>query len=72
MADLQTKLDAWHDEMMATSETGIDPMQTVISEGGPYHTRTALEMYAGRLRETGRAHHADFLEANGGTPIDLV
>jgi len=72
VAELQADLDTWHAEMMASSESGIDPMETVLSEGGPYHTRTSLEMYANRLRETGRAHHAGFLEANGGTPIDLA
>ena len=72
VAELQADLDQWHADMMATSETGIDPMQTVIGEGGPYHTRTAFDDYIKRLRETGRAHHADFLEANGGTPIDLT
>jgi len=70
-ARLQAKLDAWHAEMMRTSEAGIDPMETVLGEGGPYHTRGCVEMYARRLRETGRAHHAEFLEAHGGTPIDL-
>jgi choline-sulfatase len=72
VAELQANLDAWHAEMMATSETGIDPMATVLAEGGPYHTRTALDYYTKRLRATGRAHYADFLEANTGTPIDLV
>jgi arylsulfatase A-like enzyme len=68
---LQHKLDEWHDEMMATSEIGIDPMKTVLSEGGPYHTRSALETYTERLRATGRGHHADFLDTHGGTPINL-
>ncbi len=71
VAMLQGKLDTWHAEMMASSETGVDPMETVIAEGGPYHTRTALENYARRLRATGRGQHADFLESHGGKPIDL-
>jgi hypothetical protein len=34
-----------------------------MREGGPFHTRWAyFEMYLKRLRETGRAHHADKLE----------
>ncbi len=72
VAALQKKLDAWHADMMATSDTGVDPMETVIAEGGPYHTRTAHEPYVRRLRATGRDRHADFLEAHGGIPIDLV
>jgi len=70
-AQLGTMLETWHDEMMQSSQTHIDPLQTVISEGGPYHTRSSLEMYAQRLRETGRAHHAEFLELHGGRPINL-
>jgi choline-sulfatase len=71
VAQLQAKLDAWHAEMMAGSETGVDPMETVIAEGGPYHTRTALEHYGKRLRATGRTHHAEFLKTHRGKPIDL-
>lgn len=56
---------------MAASEVGIDPMKTVLSEGGPYHTRSALGMYTRRLRDTGRDHHAEFLETHGGRPINL-
>ncbi len=59
-------LDEWHAEMMATSTSGIDPLQTVLREGGPYHTRGMLERYCKRLRETARAHHADALEARHG------
>lgn len=58
-------LDEWHAEMMAGS-TGEDPMITVIREGGPFHTRGELETYCKRLRETGRAHHAEKLEARHG------
>jgi hypothetical protein len=56
-------LEEWHDGMMRTSKTGIDPLQTVLREGGPFHTRGMLEEYCRRLRETGRARHADALEA---------
>ncbi len=72
VAMLQGKLDAWHTEMMETHPTGVDPMEVVMREGGPYHTRTAVENYTKRLRETGRAHHADFLDIHRGTPIDLI
>ena len=60
-----------HPGMTQTSERATDPMWHVIREGGPYHTRRELATYCERLRQTGRAHHADFLEKRGGRPIDL-
>jgi arylsulfatase A-like enzyme len=52
----------WHDEMMMKSP-GEDPLWTVIREGGPYHTKGALDNYIKRLRATGRSEGADKLEA---------
>ena len=54
-------LDDWQGDMMSRSETGVDPLHTVLREGGPFHTRTMLEPYCAVLRKTGRAHHADAL-----------
>lgn len=66
-------LDEWYEEMMETSLTDIrlsgraeptsadnkiDPMQTVLKEGGPWHTRNDAGAYAQRLSETGREEHA--------------
>ncbi|OIN99386.1 sulfatase [Candidatus Desantisbacteria bacterium CG_4_10_14_0_8_um_filter_48_22] len=51
-------LESWHKQMMQTSESGIDPMQTVLKEGGPWHTRNDAAAYAQRLTETGREDHA--------------
>ncbi|MCI3921608.1 sulfatase-like hydrolase/transferase [Paenibacillus sp. TRM 82003] len=48
-------LNEWHDEMMATLDDDVDPLWTVMREGGPYHARGRLKDYAVRLRETGRA-----------------
>jgi choline-sulfatase len=59
-------LEQWHADMMATSTEPVDPMQTVLSEGGPFHVRTALQSYCERLRATGRAHHAESLMARHG------
>lgn len=56
-------LDAWHGEMMRTATHPIDPMWTVLAEGGPKHTKGELEAYLARLRATGRGHFADLLEA---------
>jgi len=60
----QALLEEWTGEMMETSSSGIDPLWTVVHEGGPYHTRGALQKYCQRLRETGRERHAQFLEAH--------
>ena len=52
-------MGAW---MMLNSLSTVDPMQTTLREGGPYHTRDRVDEYCRRLRETGRAHHAETLE----------
>jgi len=58
----------WHDAMMKKScassvpPDASDPMWTVLREGGPAHTKGALEGYIKRLRETGRGDGADKLE----------
>ncbi len=56
------RLDKWIGEMMAQSETGVDPFWTAMSEGGPLHTRGALPDYLVRLRATERGEWADWLE----------
>jgi arylsulfatase A-like enzyme len=55
-------LETWQRDMMATSTTNVDPMMTVMREGGPFHTRGTLPWYAARLRATGRGQHANRLE----------
>ena len=49
-------LDEWHKEMMKISSSDIDPMWTVIREGGPEHTRHDLNNYLKRLKKTEREH----------------
>ena len=49
---------------MSAGESATDPMWTVMREGGPYHYREIRQRYLEHLRNTGRAHHADFLQAN--------
>lgn len=51
----------WHHQMMLLSRTNIDPLMTVLREGGPSHTRYQLPKYLERLCATGRAHHAERL-----------
>lgn len=48
-------LNEWHDEMMKSMPYDVDPMWTVIREGGPYHAQAKdLQKYVVRLEETGR------------------
>jgi len=56
-------IDTWLGERMKDANHPVDPMWTVISEGGPTHTRGQLEAYLDRLRRTGRGHWADLLES---------
>lgn len=51
----------WQHLVMVTSQHQVDPMMTVLREGGPFHTRGLLPFYVERLRATGRSHHADTL-----------
>lgn len=44
----------WHDEMMSTMDTDVDPLWTVIREGGPCHAKGHLKQYCQRLEQTGR------------------
>ncbi|MGB9382142.1 sulfatase family protein, partial [Candidatus Binatus sp.] len=52
-------LEEWHWRQMMRSTTGIDPLWTVLHEGGPWHVRGRLSEYLERLRETGRGEWAD-------------
>lgn len=52
------KLLAWQETMMESSPSPIDPMWTVMQEGGPYHTVGELPGYVRRLETTGRADKA--------------
>jgi len=51
-------LAEWHDEMMMTMRDDIDPLWTVIREGGPYHARGHLKQYCEWLEKTDRADGA--------------
>lgn len=53
----------WHDEMMSTVSNGVDPMRTVMLEGGPYHAKGFLKEYAQFLRKTEREAQAICLES---------
>lgn len=49
-------LNQWHDGMMKTMQYDVDPLWTVIKEGGPLHARGQLKKYCERLEKTGRGH----------------
>lgn len=55
-------LAEWHHDQMVTATSDIDPMVTVLREGGPYHTRGKLKKYVELLRKTGRENGAEILE----------
>jgi choline-sulfatase len=40
----------------------IDPMDTVLAEGGPFHIRGHLPAYLERLEQTGRSQWIDVLK----------
>jgi hypothetical protein len=44
----------WHDAQMHSSTTAVDPMWTVLREGGPFHARDRMAPYVAHLRDTGR------------------
>ena len=65
------KLDEWMGQQMGHAQRG-DPFWGVIAEGGPLHANensAGWAQYLQRLRDTGRAHHADKLEEYGGRPL---
>jgi arylsulfatase A-like enzyme len=49
-------LNEWHEEMMRSMPFDVDPLWTVIKEGGPFHAKGHLPKYVRRLEETGRGH----------------
>ncbi len=53
----------WMDDMMMTGNSTVDPMWTVMKEGGPFHTWNHLPPYLKRLEETGRSEGAALLRA---------
>ena len=46
----------WVDNMLKKSDYPVDPMWTVMKEGGPEHARGALESYIKRLQGTKREY----------------
>ena len=46
----------------AAGRSGVDPLDSVLREGGPAHTRGQLGPYLARLRATGRSEGAERLQ----------
>jgi arylsulfatase A-like enzyme len=63
-------LDGWYGTMMRSSQNGVDPMWTVLREGGPFHTRGELPNYLERLRKTGRSEAGARLAAAHPNEVD--
>ncbi len=54
----------WQEDAMLRSDSAVDPMWTVVREGGPFHAPMAnLEGYLQRLESTGRGEGAQALRA---------
>jgi choline-sulfatase len=56
-------LEQWRTSALAGAPHSVDPMQTVLDEGGPPHTRSWWPAYYQRLLETDRAAWAEELLA---------
>ena len=52
----------WDDAMMKTSRYDVDPMWTVMREGGPEHCRGQLKDYMKRLEGTPREYGIELLK----------
>ena len=61
----QALLERWVSDELRRSPRGVDPMQIVLREGGPFHARytsPSFEQYKQRLIATGRGHFAAELD----------
>jgi choline-sulfatase len=55
----------WGADALRQSPTGVDPLWTVLNEGGPWHSRVDVEWYLDRLEKTGRGGWADHFRQSG-------
>ncbi|MFQ8703358.1 MAG: sulfatase, partial [Eisenbergiella sp.] len=56
----------WNDRMMKTSNYDVDPMWTVMREGGPEHCRGQLKSYMERIKVTPREYGIELLKEKYG------
>ncbi|HZS14561.1 MAG TPA: sulfatase [Candidatus Dormibacteraeota bacterium] len=59
----EARLQRWREAMLSASPDGLDPIDTVLAQGGGFHARVDLDAYLQRLRATGRAGWAERYEA---------
>lgn len=52
-------LNDWHDKMMKSMDSPIDPLWVVMKEGGPFHAKGTLKKYSESLEGTNRAWALD-------------
>ena len=55
----------WSSDALARSHHGTDPLWSVLTGGGPWHSRVDVPWYLDRLRATDRAGWADRFAARG-------
>ena len=51
----------WQEDMMREMPDAVDPLWTVMREGGPVHSKGQLAKYLERLQQTGRGQHVEAL-----------
>ena len=56
------KLNNWHDDMMSSMEYDIDPLWSVMKEGGPFHAKGELKKYCDFLKKTNRSYAIEELK----------
>ena len=55
----------WSSDALARSNHGTDPLWSVLTGGGPWHSRVDVPWYLDRLRATGRGDWAERFAARG-------
>jgi choline-sulfatase len=71
VATAMGRLESWREQAMSSMTTRVDPLETVLAEGGPWHASHCPPWYLKRLRDTDRAGWADRLASarNGDTQV---
>ena len=64
-------LEQWVAREMTKTRQGVDPMWTVMSEGGSFHSRDELKPHTDFLRKQGLNDIADRAEMQGTTPVRI-
>ncbi|MBV9659576.1 MAG: sulfatase [Acidimicrobiales bacterium] len=72
VAQANQLLADWETSRLAKSTDAVDPISTVLAEGGGYYTRGRLVGYLERLRQTGREDKARLIEAKHADRLDRV